>query len=279
MRPITEYSDYRKYMRDYYEERKKGSYFSWREFAKLAGFTSSGYLKLVCDGKTRLSRGGAAKVAGAMGLTGFGAQYFCLLVEYCDAPDANVRLEIFSRMRALMEENGVRILGAEAFDYFKSWINPVVRELAPIMPGAKPSEIAKMCVPEVTAGDVRNALTLMVQAGLLHLRPDGSYVQTNKGLSGDPALVAGAMHAMQKQLTLLAADALDGVAREDRNISGLTFGVDEKTLWHLSEELDLFRQKVKDILSKVENYDRVYRLNLHLFPLSKAKEGKDENQG
>jgi uncharacterized protein (TIGR02147 family) len=182
-------------------------------------------------------------------------------------------------MRALMEENGVRILGAEAFDYFKSWINPVVRELAPIMPGAKPSEIAKMCVPEVTAGDVRNALTLMVQAGLLHLRPDGSYVQTNKGLSGDPALVAGAMHAMQKQLTLLAADALDGVAREDRNISGLTFGVDEKTLWHLSEELDLFRQKVKDILSKVENYDRVYRLNLHLFPLSKAKEGKDENQG
>ena len=76
MRPITEYSDYRKYMRDYYEERKKGSYFSWREFAKLAGFTSSGYLKLVCDGKTRLSRGGAAKVAGAMGLTGFGAQWW-----------------------------------------------------------------------------------------------------------------------------------------------------------------------------------------------------------
>ena len=275
MKPITEYVDYREYMRDYYGERKRVSYFSWREFAKLAGFTSSGYLKLVCDGKTRLSRVGAVKVAGAMGLAGFSSQYFCLLVEYCDESDEKVRLEIYSRMRALGEENGVRILGAEAFDYFKSWVNPVVRELAPIMPGAKPSEIAKMCVPEVTAGEVRNALTLMVQAGLLQLKPDGSYVQTNKGLSGNPQLISSAILALQKQLAMLAADAIDYTSREDRNISGLTFGVDEKTLWHLSEEVDRFREKVKGILSKVESYDRVYRLNLQLFPLSSPLGEKD----
>ena len=275
MKPITEYVDYREYMRDYYGERKRVSYFSWRELAKLAGFTSSGYLKLVCDGKTRLSRVGAVKVAGAMGLAGFSSQYFCLLVEYCDESDEKVRLEIYSRMRALVEENGVRILGAEAFDYFKSWVNPVVRELAPIMPGAKPSEIAKMCVPEVTAGEVRNALTLMVQAGLLQLKPDGSYVQTNKGLSGNPQLISSAILALQKQLAMLAADAIDYTSREDRNISGLTFGVDEKTLWHLSEEVDRFREKVKGILSKVESYDRVYRLNLQLFPLSSPLGEKD----
>ncbi|WP_290737435.1 TIGR02147 family protein [Fibrobacter sp. UBA3718] len=275
MKPITEYVDYREYMRDYYGERKRVSYFSWREFAKLAGFTSSGYLKLVCDGKTRLSRVGAVKVAGAMGLAGFSSQYFCLLVEYCDESDEKVRLEIYSRMRALVEENGVRILGAEAFDYFKSWVNPVVRELAPIMPGAKPSEIAKMCVPEVTAGEVRNALTLMVQAGLLQLKPDGSFVQTNKGLSGNPQLISSAILALQKQLAMLAVDAIDYTSREDRNISGLTFGVDEKTLWHLSEEVDRFREKVKGILSKVESYDRVYRLNLQLFPLSSPLGEKD----
>ena len=209
------------------------------------------------------------------GLAGFSSQYFCLLVEYCDESDEKVRLEIYSRMRALVEENGVRILGAEAFDYFKSWVNPVVRELAPIMPGAKPSEIAKMCVPEVTAGEVRNALTLMVQAGLLQLKPDGSYVQTNKGLSGNPQLISSAILALQKQLAMLAADAIDYTSREDRNISGLTFGVDEKTLWHLSEEVDRFREKVKGILSKVESYDRVYRLNLQLFPLSSPLGEKD----
>ena len=52
MRPITEYQDYREYMRDFYAERKRSSYFTWRKFASLAGFTSPAYLKLVSDGKT-----------------------------------------------------------------------------------------------------------------------------------------------------------------------------------------------------------------------------------
>ena len=34
MKPITEYSDYRTYMRDFYEERKRVSYFTWREFRR-----------------------------------------------------------------------------------------------------------------------------------------------------------------------------------------------------------------------------------------------------
>ena len=55
----------------------------------------------------------------------------------------------------LTNELNMRILGAEAFDYFKSWINPVVRELAPIMPGAKPSEIAKN---EISRRSKRNNL-------------------------------------------------------------------------------------------------------------------------
>lgn len=68
MKPIFEYRDYREYMRDFYEERKRCSAFTWREFAKLAGFSSSGYLKLVCDGKTRLSLAGIPQVASAMNL-------------------------------------------------------------------------------------------------------------------------------------------------------------------------------------------------------------------
>ena len=50
MKPIVEYQDYRCYMQDYYDERKRVSSFSWREFARAAGFTSPTYLKLVCGG-------------------------------------------------------------------------------------------------------------------------------------------------------------------------------------------------------------------------------------
>ena len=269
MKPITEYEDYRAYLRDFYEERKRTSAFSWREFAKLAGFSSSGYLKLVCDGKTRLSKIGAVKVAPAMGLAGFQAEYFRLMVEFCDAPDDTVRMNAYSRMRALAKENGVRILGAEAFGYFSSCVNPTVRELAPKMPGARPSDIGRACVPEVSAGEVRNALELMIRMGLLERRLDGSYVQTDKGVSGNSAAIPSAVRTMQKQFAFLAADAVDTFPPEERHISGLTVGVNERAYNKLLAELDAFRRKIAAIVSDVDDYDRVYRLNLHLFPLSR----------
>ena len=52
MKPVTEYEDYRIYMKDYYDEKKRVSSFSWREYARASGFTSPTYLKLVCECKT-----------------------------------------------------------------------------------------------------------------------------------------------------------------------------------------------------------------------------------
>ena len=46
-------------------------------------------------------------------------------------------------------------------------------------------------------------------------------------------------------------------------------GLDKEAYERLATELDAFRKKVADIVSNVKNYDRVYRLNLQLFPLSK----------
>lgn len=276
MKQITEYMDYRAYMRDFYEERKRSSVFSWREFAKLAGFSSSGYLKLVCDGKTRLSRVGAVKVATAMDLVGFHYEFFLLLVEFCDAVNEDARMAALTQLQNLAKENNVRVMGAEAFDYYKSWVNPVVRELAPIMPGAKPSDIAKMCVPEVTAGEVRNALTLMENAGILQKEESGHFKQTDKGVSGDPLSVSVAMRALQRQMAQLAIEAADTFPGTERHVSGLTFGADDETFAKLVAELENFRKRIVSIISGVKDYNRVYRLNLQFFPLSQKKEDQGE---
>ena len=276
MNPITDYQDYRQYMREFYEERKLATGFSWREFTRLAGFSSCGYLKLVCDGKTRLSRVGALRVAGAMNLSGYQAEYFSLMVELCEAADDVARLQVFERMCALAKKNKVHVVGAESVEYFGSWVNPLVRELAPIMPGAKPSEIAKRCMPEATVGEVRNALELMLKLGLLEKDGAGNYRQVNRWLSNGGAPVALSLQTMQKQLALLAADALDNIPKEDRNISGLTFGADDKAYERIVDETNKFRRTVMDIIANVKKYDRVYRLNLQLFPLS--RKGDSENE-
>ena len=98
MKPITEYQDYREYMRDFYAERKRCSYFTWRKFASLAGFASSAYLKLVSDGQTTLSKPGIPKVARAMGLEGFDYTYFTLLVKLGNAKNDDEKESALSEL-------------------------------------------------------------------------------------------------------------------------------------------------------------------------------------
>ena len=76
MKPITEYKDYRLYIQDYYDERKRLGAFSWREFCKSAGFSSPNFLKLVCLGESRLGTPKIENVANAMGLVGYEKDYF-----------------------------------------------------------------------------------------------------------------------------------------------------------------------------------------------------------
>ena len=63
MKRVMEYQNFRIYVRDFYTERKLASGFTWRDFAKLAGYSSPVFLKLVCDGKANLSEVGIERVA------------------------------------------------------------------------------------------------------------------------------------------------------------------------------------------------------------------------
>ena len=61
MRDILEYTSYRQYIADYYAERKAKSAFTWQEFASLAGFSSSIFLKYVSEGRYNLGEATAAR--------------------------------------------------------------------------------------------------------------------------------------------------------------------------------------------------------------------------
>ena len=156
MKPIIEYSDFRQYMRDYYEERKRRSAFSWREFSKITGFSSCSYMKVVCDGKSKLSKIGVERVGAAMGLAGFEMEYFRAMVQYGQAESAEAKKDAFRKMLAVAKVHKVRVLEGDLFAYYDSWRNPVVRELAPLMPGATPGDMAKMCYNETSAQEVRD---------------------------------------------------------------------------------------------------------------------------
>lgn len=259
-------------MRDFYEERKRSSLFSWREFSKLAGFTSPNYIQLVCEGKSRLSKTGVEKVATAMELAGSDREYFFAMERFGDAKSDSKKIQAFNEMQKIAKENRLRVVDGEAFKYFESWVNPVMRELAPIMPGAKPLELARNCYPVVSATEVRQALDFMVHANFLKKIGEDTYVQTEKVVTGSSEAIPLALRSMNRQMSKFATDAIDDIPPEKRHTAGVTLGMSEATYKWLVQKLETLRQQVVAMAAKEKDYDKVYRLNLQLFPLTKGKE-------
>jgi len=268
MKPITEYQDYRSYMQEFYEEGKRTSALTWREFARLAGFVSPTYLKLVCEGKSRLKNDGVNRTAQAMGLVGYEVDYFRVMVRYAHARTDYERKKAYEEMRCIAEENKVKVVDGDAFAYFESWKNPVIRELAPVMPGAKPGDIAKLCCQEISAGEVRESLDFMTKVGILKKDRNGNYTQTDKALMGDSEIMPVAIRSMHRDMANFAVEAVDDFAISDRNFQGVTMGVDRETYEQITREMEAFRRRIVAIANSTKKVDRVYRLNLQMFPLS-----------
>ena len=178
-------------------------------------------------------------------------------------------------MIAIAKTYKVRTLEGELFQYYDTWRNPVLRELAPIMPGATPGEMAKMCYPEISAAEVRDSLDFLTKSGLLK-KVDGNFEQSETSVKGTTDATRLALRGMHREMPKLATPALD-LPKEVRNFSGVTMGLSRESYRKIEGVLDECRRQIIDIAAEEKNIEQVYRLNLQLFPLTKnVKEGNDE---
>ena len=276
MKPIVEYQNYHAFLSDFYEERKRTSAFSWREFAKIAGFVSPSYLKDVCAGKTNLSKVTMGRVAAAIGLAGYEVTYFEAMVQFGNAKTDDAKKKFLEQMHSIAVDHKVRVVDKDAFEYYDTWKNPVVRELAPMMPGAMPGEIAKMCTQEVSALEVRKSLAFLERAGFLKQVGENVYVQTEKSVEGSKEGLPLAIRSMHREMGNLAVDSLDRFTSAERNVTGVTMGIDRETYERIVHELDECRKRITAMAEECCNIKQVYRLNLQFFPLSKEVEKNEE---
>ena len=265
-------------MQDFYQEHKRTSVFSWREFSKLAGFTSPNYMKVVCEGKSGMSKAGAERAALAMNLVGYEVEYFKAMVTFGDAKSEAAKKSAFEKMAAIAKENRVRALDADAFTYLESWKNPVVRELAPMMKGAKPLELARACYPEVTAMEVRETLDFLVKNNFLKKTGEDSFEQSEKAVSGISEVLQMGIRSMHREMGNLAVKSLE-LPINERNFGGVTMGISQKTYGRIVKELEECRRRIIAIANEDDEADQVYRVNLQMFPLTKntriLKRGND----
>lgn len=269
MKDVLEYTNYRQYIADYYADRKAKSAFTWPEFAQAAGFSSPVYLKYVSEGRFNLSDAAVERVAKAMHLADYEQEYFAEMVKFDHAKKDADKKAIFKKMLSIAEAHKTKILEGDAFRFFEDWKNPVIRELAPAMPGAKPLALAHACRPEITAAEISNTLKFLLKAGLLKKDENGNYVQTEKSVTtGDMDVTPVAVRGMHRQMGEFALEAIEGVAQDKRHFSGITLGITHDAYEEIVEEIAECRKRIIAIATKNAATDEVYRLNMQFFPMT-----------
>ncbi|MBD3243237.1 MAG: TIGR02147 family protein [Chitinivibrionales bacterium] len=270
MNSLHEYINYREYIRDYYRHRKASLRgFSYRAFSAEAGFSSPVFIKLVIDGKANLSDDSAAKLAEAMGLDERQRGYFVALVHFNQAKSITEKERWLATLRAQAQRLHVTVLDADQYDYYKHWYHSALRELAPaLQAGADTETLGRLLCPPLSVRETKRALKLLEAIRLLSRDEHGHFRQNDRAISTGSEVSSLAVRNLHAQMARLAEEALERVPKEQRDISGMTLGLSERAFGQLRDELATFRARVAEIVNEDSPTQRVYRLNLQLFPLS-----------
>lgn len=271
---VYDFLDYRAYLRAYYEAAKRTRpSFSFRLFSKLAGLRSPNFLKLVIDGERNLGADSIERFAGALGLEGSDAEFFRDLVAFGQAQTLTDKNRAFERIAASRRFRAARRIDGELFAYLSHWYNPAIRELAARDDfQEEPRWIAAQLRPTIGPAEAAEAMKLLLSLGLLVRNPETGRVER-----GEPTLTTehevrslGAA-AFHRQMLERAAQSIESVPRELRDLAALTVCVSPETAALVKQRIHQFRESLTELCDSDQRGSTVYQLNVQWFPLSRSK--------
>jgi len=267
---VFAFRDYRAFLRAHYAHNKQDEPgFSLRAFSKRAGLRSSNYLKLVMDGDRNLTAAVAPRFAAACGLKGQAADYFCDLVAFNQAKGADERTRGYARLQRFRRYREVHRLDKAQEAYHSHWYIPAIRELC-ARPDFRedPKWIGRTLLPNVAPADVRAALETLLELELLARGEDGKLRQTETLVQTPEGPLGHHVVSFHRTMMERAAEALDVVPRDEREIASLTLCLSDAQLGELKQRLERFREELLHVFQSDADARRVVQVNVQMFPLT-----------
>lgn len=274
MPDICQYMDYRKFLRDYYEEaKKKNPLFSYQLFSEKAGIKSRGFLYNVVHGRRALSNSHVFGLSQAMHLNRYETEYLENLVAFNEAATLKERNYFYERLSSIKAKGPQawkpQMVRNEQFEYYSRLHYGVVRSLID-MHGfdGDYKKLGRTVRPPITPTQARSAVELLEKLGFIKKQKNGSYQVCNKSIATEPEVVSLAVLNFHKQAAELGAKAIEELPREQRNITGCMLGISKQTYDRICEEIRIFRSRMLQLAEADQAADTVYQLNFQLFPVS-----------
>ncbi|MBN1577981.1 MAG: TIGR02147 family protein [Chitinispirillaceae bacterium] len=247
---IFDYLDYKKYLEDYYREKKDANpAFSYQALAQKAGFRNKGFIYNLINGKRSISRQNCVKVSRALGHSRTEAEYFENLLAFNHAAGLQKKNYFFERMSQIKKRGAgftkAQLIRQDQYEFYLHWYHSAVRSLIDIHEFSDDYQwLARMVAPAITVRQARQSVELLEKLGMIAKGRNGVYRLIDKSITTGREVVGIALQNLHLNFTDLAKKAITEMPRETRYITGLTLGISRKAYDRICEETRRFQQVI-----------------------------------
>jgi len=275
---VLDYDDYRLFLSDWFAVRPLAP--SKKTFAERAG-CSPATVTLVLKSQRNLSHELTRKLRETLdrtqALTAEEWEAFPLLVQINqgDSEDTTALRREFEHLRTLQHS---RPMSAERFAIFSDRLLPIVFELVRCVGFREDGEwIAAHLRHPVDPDRATWALEKLLSLGYLTRGPGGRLANMAETFIGrllaadspeEQTVKRQALQTMHRRVVEEGWDALHTVPREERHFGTSTVALSSDQLTELKREIERFEERVLALSDAAETRDRVYQLNIQLFPVT-----------
>ncbi|MGE0526669.1 MAG: TIGR02147 family protein [Bdellovibrionales bacterium] len=287
---LNAFTDYRAYLREFYEYRRaltRGALrpYSYATFAAAADIKSPNYLKLIIDGQRNLSADMAKKFGRALGLGKDEMEEFLALVDFTQATEPLERnrfLKVLADIRVRQQLRSGEI-NQETWEKVPGWVTWVLYALADQRNVRfEVDQLYELIRGKARHEEIRRSLDKLLASGeLVRNEETGEVTRGRELMSGSESVPVALVRKLQTELIYLGLESLFQDQPQDREFGAQTLSLTEAEFEQLKFELRQFRKRwTKDISvarKTTGKGDRVFQLNIQLFPVtSKSAKGEGE---
>jgi uncharacterized protein (TIGR02147 family) len=266
---IYEYIDYRKLLKDLYEEKKKEfPFFSYRYIAQKVGFNSAGFFINIVQRKRNISSESIFKFAQVFKFKAVETEYFEMLVMFDQAKTHDQKKYYFEKILA-SKKSKIKVTDAQHYEFYSKWYYTAVREVLNFYEfDGDYGLLAKKLSPAITPAEAKKAVTLLETMGFIKKNERGFYQLVDANITTGYDAKSLAINNFLISTTELARQAIDRYPREQRSMSTISFSCSADGYSQIDERLKRIRLEIAEIVRADKNIDRAYHINFHVFPLS-----------
>ncbi len=270
---VFDFADYRAYLQHYYswaKQHKRG--FSHRAFLAKAEMSGPNYLKKVMEGVHSLTESSAQHFSKALDHNPEEQQFFLTLIHFCETKKLVDKDRYFEVLMHLKSPQSSWRLREKQYAYFKDWSYVAIRELLSCFSKMPDSDrMGKMLMPPISGKKIEQAIECLHQLDLIRKDSNGNWKLEKQHVSTGPEGDSFFVPLFHKKMAQLGTESITSFSKAERNISGIAMSISKQSYHDIVALIAQARKEIIDLSMAASHPERVYHLNLQLFPLTRTK--------